>query len=136
MQQPESRGEREISPRLNRRLLRIRYHMKTKKKCRATKIEIFIASAGGSDEEKPADQERGPAEGHATDEQWKEGEALLDHLSFPPTDEELSQLQALTPAQLPPKYTRGSAGRVFVNRSLRLDRISWIGCASSRCSRA
>lgn len=60
-------------------------------------------------------------------ESWKEGEALLEHMSFPPTDEELANMPTLSPAQLPPKYTRSNAGRVFVNRSLRLDRISWVG---------
>ena len=64
-------------------------------------------------------------------ESWKEGEALLEHMSFPPTDEELANMPTLSPAQLPPKYTRSNAGRVFVNRSLRLDRISWVGCTSS-----
>ena len=65
-------------------------------------------------------------------ESWKEGEALLEHMSFPPTDEELANMPTLSPAQLPPKYTRSNAGRVFVNRSLRLDRISWVGCTCSR----
>jgi len=65
--------------------------------------------------------------GGSSNEQHKEGEALLNHLSFPPTEEELSQLQTLTPSQLPPKYIRSHSGRVFVNRSLRLDRISWVG---------
>jgi hypothetical protein len=64
-------------------------------------------------------------------ESWKEGEALLEHMSFPPTDEELANMPTLSPAQLPPKYTRSNAGRVFVNRSLRLDRISWVGCTCS-----
>jgi hypothetical protein len=69
-------------------------------------------------------------------ESWKEGEALLEHMSFPPTDDELAHLPTLTPSQLPPKYTRSNAGRVFVNRSLRLDRITWVGCTTSFSSRA
>jgi len=51
----------------------------------------------------------------------------LDQLSFPPSDEELSKLRSFAPNELPQKYQRENFSRVFVNRSLRLDRIKWIG---------
>ncbi|KAL6060009.1 Cytosolic purine 5'-nucleotidase, partial [Balamuthia mandrillaris] len=56
-----------------------------------------------------------------------EDRLTLDHLSLPPTDEELEKLVHLPPSQLPKQFFRDSCKRVFVNRSLRLDRIEWVG---------
>eukprot|EP01087_Luapelamoeba_hula_P008146 TRINITY_DN201_c0_g2_i1.p1 TRINITY_DN201_c0_g2~~TRINITY_DN201_c0_g2_i1.p1 ORF type:complete len:582 (-),score=105.90 TRINITY_DN201_c0_g2_i1:104-1849(-) len=51
----------------------------------------------------------------------------LDQISNPPTDEELCRLKPVKTSELPRKYKRENWARVFVNRSLRLDRIKWFG---------
>jgi len=51
----------------------------------------------------------------------------LSNLSYPPTGEELKKLHPLSREALPKKYHREITQRVFVNRSLRLDKIEWFG---------
>eukprot|EP01089_Gocevia_fonbrunei_P006156 TRINITY_DN16714_c0_g1_i1.p1 TRINITY_DN16714_c0_g1~~TRINITY_DN16714_c0_g1_i1.p1 ORF type:complete len:207 (+),score=33.09 TRINITY_DN16714_c0_g1_i1:49-669(+) len=69
---------------------------------------------------------RDSKQGVINDQKNKEVIAL-EQLSYPPTYEELNRLDKLNPSALPRKYHRKLDTRVFVNRSLRLDRIEWIG---------
>jgi len=46
---------------------------------------------------------------------------------MPPTDEELSNFVDIPIADLPPKFKRDIHQRIFVNRDLRLDRITFFG---------
>eukprot|EP01104_Vermistella_antarctica_P017921 TRINITY_DN6481_c0_g1_i1.p1 TRINITY_DN6481_c0_g1~~TRINITY_DN6481_c0_g1_i1.p1 ORF type:complete len:546 (+),score=146.10 TRINITY_DN6481_c0_g1_i1:184-1821(+) len=56
-----------------------------------------------------------------------EGTATLADLSYPPTEDELKALPAVSYASLPDKYTRDPKQRVYVNRDIRLDKIKWFG---------
>ena len=51
----------------------------------------------------------------------------LNMLSYPPTKEELQEFKDVEAAALPEPYVREASRRVYCNRSLRLDKIEWIG---------
>lgn len=51
------------------------------------------------------------------------GEKALEVLSFPPTSEELQRYEAVETSELPRQFKRDPSDRVFVNRSIRLDKV-------------
>lgn len=57
----------------------------------------------------------------------KRKRVTLNDLSMPPTDEELSNFEDIAIPDLPPKFKRDIYKRIFVNRDLRLDRITFFG---------
>lgn len=51
----------------------------------------------------------------------------VTQVSIPPTEQELEMFTPLEPERLPRKYTREINHRIFVNRSVNLDNIQYIG---------
>lgn len=51
----------------------------------------------------------------------------LDKISYPPKQDELEAYTAMDPSLLPKTYKRKPEDRVFVNRTIRMDKIRWFG---------
>ena len=52
---------------------------------------------------------------------------VFEKVSWPPTADELENFKTIDLTKLPKAYKRDPSARVFVNRSLRLDKIKWFG---------